>query len=133
MKVGDKVKTLITVGGDEDRVGAGTIGIITEIDIWGHPYKVEFDDIYYCYSESEIQLVESAKPAQKVYKIRRKSDGLFSSGGSAPHFTNKGKTWSQKGHVTSHINMLGKYVSGYYSDCEIVEYELNEVNAKDIV
>ena len=42
----------------------------------------------------------------EVYKIRRKTDGLFSSGGTDPSFSKKGKIWNARGHVTSHISQL---------------------------
>ena len=79
-----------------------------------------------------------------IYKIRRKSDGLFSKGGSTPHFNKKGKIWKQRGHLTSHINQLWNDGIGYshnhhrnwnepamspshvYVDCEIVPYEIVE-------
>jgi len=70
-----------------------------------------------------------------VYKIRRKSDGLFSSGGSYPHFTKVGKIWRQKGHLTNHLNyLLGDRSwkgSTPYDDCEIVSYELVEQQVGD--
>ena len=71
-----------------------------------------------------------------IYKIRRKSDGLFSKGGSTPHFNKKGKIWKQRGHLTSHINQLwnggrsmryGNDATNHvYTDCEIVPYEIVE-------
>lgn len=72
-----------------------------------------------------------------VYKIRRKSDGLFSKGGSTPSFSKIGKIWKQKGHLTSHVNQLWNNGLGYrnhthpyqkhvYEDCEIVSYEIVE-------
>jgi len=64
-----------------------------------------------------------------VYKIRR-ADGLFSAGGSWPKFTKGGKIWKQKGHLTSHLNLMYDTYSGgtrdHYDDCEIVMYELIE-------
>lgn len=66
-----------------------------------------------------------------VYKIYRKTDGLFSMGGSSPRFSKTGKVWKQKGHLTNHLNQVdlrltrgGKHI---YSDCEIIPYELKEV------
>ena len=65
-----------------------------------------------------------------VYKIYRKTDGLFSMGGSTPKFNKVGKIWKQKGHLTNHLNQVDfrpirddKHV---YSDCEIIPYELTE-------
>lgn len=67
-----------------------------------------------------------------VYKIRRKSDGLFSMGGSWPRFNKNGKIWKQKGHLTSHLNIVfdnfrnQRHHRDHYDDCEIVAYELIE-------
>ena len=40
------------------------------------------------------------------YKIRRKSDGKFSTGGTTPTFTKLGKIWKQRSHLTSHLSQL---------------------------
>lgn len=63
------------------------------------------------------------------YKIRRKSDGLFSRGGCVPQFHKIGKTYSTKGHVKMAI--ANHYDSRYwtksknlYEDCEIVEMHI---------
>lgn len=68
-----------------------------------------------------------------VYKIRRKSDGLFSMGGTSPHFNKKGKIWKQRGHLTSHINQLwsAKECKMYIDECEVVTYELVETETGD--
>lgn len=52
-----------------------------------------------------------------VYKIRRKSDGLFSSGGNWPSFSKKGKEWKQQGHLTNSLNQARRDL---YQDCELV-------------
>lgn len=57
--------------------------------------------------------------SKTVYKIRRKSDGLFSTGGCWPTFKANGKAWSTKGALNGHLSQNPKYV-----DCEIVEYAL---------
>lgn len=77
-----------------------------------------------------------------VYKIRRKSDGLFSTGGQYPSFTTKGKFWANKSGLHNHLNMnpvtytyhppIGPFggnpttTHDAYADCEIVEYEIRE-------
>ena len=62
-----------------------------------------------------------------VFKIRRKADGLFSTGGSWPRFTKKGKLWKAQGHLTSHLTQVQDHLkANYITDCEIVEYELIE-------
>ena len=60
-----------------------------------------------------------------VYKIRR-SDGMFSMGGSFPRFNKTGKIWKQPGHLTNHLNQLWRRKDDHYDDCEIVEYEIVE-------
>jgi hypothetical protein len=85
-----------------------------------------------------------------VYKIRRKSDGLFSMGGSAPIWSKLGKTWKTKGQVKASITCHKKYIEeeqrrderlngpncrfheSYYKDCEIVEYEMAERASEEI-
>jgi hypothetical protein len=83
-----------------------------------------------------------------VYKIRRKSDGLFSTGGIAPAFSPKGKTWTNRGALTNHLVLIRgqierarRYIELYpqsysrinsslstlYNDCEVVEFELVEI------
>lgn len=43
---------------------------------------------------------------QFIYKIQT-PDGLYSTGGERPRFTNKGKVWRARGHVTSHLRIAG--------------------------
>lgn len=59
-----------------------------------------------------------------VYKIRRKSDGLFSMGGTTPRFNKLGKIWKQKNHLTNHLQQVSQK---YYEDCVLVAYEISEV------
>ena len=61
------------------------------------------------------------------YKIKRRSDDLFSNGGSYPKFTKKGKIWRTLGHLRSHLNSVGiRRGFQIYEDCEIVELVSNE-------
>ena len=64
----------------------------------------------------------------EVYKIRRRSDGKFSKGGSTPSFSSNGKIWKQRSHLTNHLSLLTEPGSNptLYDDCEIVVYELTE-------
>jgi hypothetical protein len=62
----------------------------------------------------------------EIFKIRRRSDGLFSSGGSNPTFKAKGKIWHARGHVTSHLGILSSRLSKIYADCEVLRFELVE-------
>jgi len=61
------------------------------------------------------------------YKIRRKSDGLFSTGGSSPGFSKKGKTWSTRANLDRHLGMLLQYPDRFwglpvYKDCEVITF-----------
>lgn len=60
-----------------------------------------------------------------IYKIKRRRDGLFSTGGSSPTFTKKGKVWTSRGAVTSHLNLVNN-IWYWYRDCDLVEYEVVE-------
>jgi hypothetical protein len=65
-----------------------------------------------------------------IYKIRNKRTGLFSSGGSYPRWTKKGKVWRQLSHVRQHLDHVerGLYRRRLYIDdpSEIVEYAIVE-------
>lgn len=65
-----------------------------------------------------------------IYRIRTK-DGLFSSGGTCPRFTKKGKTWTTSGAVTLHLQQLSKQTLLAYNQhgCEVVAYEVVEKEA----
>jgi hypothetical protein len=61
-----------------------------------------------------------------IYKIRRKSDGKYSSGGVRPRFTKAGKIWIDIREIKKHLTYMKEWV-GYdktlpfpYEDCEIV-------------
>ena len=64
------------------------------------------------------------------YKIQRKSDGLFSNGGSNPKFTKYGKIWRSAGQLKNHLSLVGCYktpISKVYEGCELVTLEFHEV------
>lgn len=61
-----------------------------------------------------------------VYKIQRKSDGLYSKGGTTVRFAEKGKTWNARGHVTLHLTQLDKYEKQKYAGCSVVGFEIVE-------
>ena len=75
----------------------------------------------------------------KLFKIRRKSDGKFSTGGSKPRFTTIGKMW-RKQHLHSHLSMLKSVnrrrsddvIGDFYGDCEIVTFKVIEEGSEDI-
>lgn len=66
-----------------------------------------------------------------TYKIQRKSDGLYSTGGSSPGFTRRGKTWSSIGALKGHLGLFiysrgareHNIKSPYSEDCVIVTYQ----------
>lgn len=85
------------------------------------------------------------KAGDSVFKIRRKSDGRFSRGGSDPKFTVDGKTWSKRHHAVAswreHVKTV-RYVNirrsaqgrqllddEYTGKCEIVRYDVTEAEA----
>jgi len=70
-----------------------------------------------------------AAELQLCYRIRRRSDGLFSTGGSPPGFTKKGKLWRTQGALTNHFNLVSGWqgkAQDVYANCDIVTYELTE-------
>ena len=72
----------------------------------------------------------------KVYKLRNKDTGLFSTGGLSPVFNKKGKVWKQLNHIKSHLTQFKpksycystdrKFNENYLNSVEIVEYALSE-------
>jgi hypothetical protein len=50
----------------------------------------------------------------KIYRIRDKSTGKFSSGGRTPRWTKNGKVWFELGHVKLHLNQVHKFSKDYY-------------------
>lgn len=76
-----------------------------------------------------------------IFKIRRKSDGLYSQGGVSPTFGKIGKTWSASSlgmHLKlarTGINPMGPFKPSMevYNDCEIVKFEMVEVEARPIL
>lgn len=81
----------------------------------------------------------------KVFKVRSKKTGLFSTGSRNGYmrFSKNGKAWSNIGHVKSMLRQFDKgntylhYMGGHtFDDLEIVTYEVNEtetVNVTDLV
>ena len=70
--------------------------------------------------------------AKTVFKIRRRSDGLYSKGGSTPQFSKQGKTWTSKSALSGHFAIIREYdryrktntFATVYADCEVVEYAI---------
>jgi len=46
--------------------------------------------------------------ADKMYQIRRKSDGLYSTGGTWPSFNTVGKIWTRPGSLKNHVVMVNQ-------------------------
>jgi hypothetical protein len=75
-----------------------------------------------------------------TFKIRRKSDGLFSTGGCLPSFSKTGKTWT-KATLNQHLSYLAggerwareEFVKKCYSGCEIVELVVVEASAVPVL
>jgi hypothetical protein len=53
------------------------------------------------------------KQILKFYKVRRKSDGLFSCGGQGEKFNMTGKTWNNIGHVKNYLWQIIPYYFRY--------------------
>ena len=93
---------------------------------------------------------------EPLYKIRRKSDGLFSAGGTTPRFTKIGKSWKLS-PLLNHLTMLRqeryrkvswakKYperklknatnvlanIPDIYVDCEVVTFEIVPTGTSEI-
>jgi hypothetical protein len=65
----------------------------------------------------------------RVYKIRNRKTGLFSTGGMRPKWTKQGKSWSRINYVHSHIQQLHTDYTpaDVYNDAEIVMAEITEL------
>lgn len=64
----------------------------------------------------------------KIYKIRRTTDELFSTGGWHPVFAEKGKVWATRGAISGHFSNFDEpHKNKLYKDCEVVCYEVSEV------
>lgn len=66
-----------------------------------------------------------------IFKIRDRETGLFSTGGMSPGWSKKGKTWTARGHVTSHLtqfnsNPYGRGRATTYDNADVVEFEVVE-------
>lgn len=65
-----------------------------------------------------------------VYRIRR-ADGLYSTGGSNPRWTAKGKTWSGTGPLKNHLHFIRnswatRAYGNPYKDAELVAFVVSE-------
>jgi hypothetical protein len=70
---------------------------------------------------------------KKIYKIRHRVLGLFSTGGYTPRFVSIGKVWTQKNHLLLHLKQFSKYeLKKLYKNCEIVVYSMEEIDIVDM-
>lgn len=76
-----------------------------------------------------------------IFKIRN-SQGLFSTGGSHPKWTKRGKTWVALNHLNAHLTLIRTELNNYtrvnrqanpYVNCEVVEYTVIEDGSRSIV
>ena len=56
-----------------------------------------------------------------TFKIRDRATGLYSTGGSTPRWSKRGKVWTNIGHVKQHLQQLWRDES-YPETAEIVEF-----------
>ncbi len=73
----------------------------------------------------------------KVYKIRRKSDGKFSSGHHRYNvlWDQQGKLWFRLSHLQTHLDFIKRcdgHVTSQYGNCEIITFELMAESIEDI-
>jgi uncharacterized protein (TIGR02996 family) len=75
-----------------------------------------------------LQQRVKAGVSEMRYKLRRKSDGLFSeAGGWAVSWSAQGRAWPQLNHVKGHLTLharTGSYGGTPWSDLEIVVFEV---------
>jgi len=80
----------------------------------------------------------------RLFKIRSKTTGLFSTGGTSAIFTTKGKTWTGMGPLKAHLRQYfncqrdangvrnwRKLVNIIPEDWEVVEYSIEIVDKMD--
>lgn len=76
-----------------------------------------------------------------VYKIRRKSDGLFSTGGCRPRWTRNGKTYPNVGSLMAHLKTVLwraeretpiQAALRTYKGCEVVAYGVEPVEGASV-
>lgn len=56
-----------------------------------------------------------------TFKIRDRATGLYSTGGSTPRWSKRGKVWTNIGHVKLHLQQLWRDES-YPETAEVVEF-----------
>lgn len=68
----------------------------------------------------------------RVWRIRRKSDGLFSNGRTTdPKFELVGRIWTSVKSLQSHLKLFGSQL-GAYRGCELVEIDFIQQGEKSV-
>ena len=79
--------------------------------------------------------------SKRLYKIRRRRDGLFSNGFicwnhaklsccCSLRFVSQGNFWTNLAHLKSHMRRVFKSVSNPYGGCDVIEYSLTPLESK---
>ena len=72
--------------------------------------------------------------SETLFKIRRRTDGLFSKGGVEPTFSKTGKVWKRRGDVSGHLSQLNRRtIREFYENCEVVEFSIIEDHATEVI
>lgn len=69
-----------------------------------------------------------------LYKIRRRGTRTYSTGGTNPRFTKRGKAWSI-GDLRKHLNLISPSTQSIYNnECELVQFVESDstLNLQDI-
>lgn len=76
--------------------------------------------------------VNQSTQSLRVWRIRRKSDGLFSNGRTTnPKFEPVGKIWTSVKSLHNHLKLFGPQL-GIYRDCELVEIDFTQQGEKSV-
>lgn len=70
----------------------------------------------------------------KIYTIRDKTSGLYSSGSLRPTFGKVGKVWNTRGKVSSHLSQFLSYSGNFNIDTKewvVYEYDLDSCSVTD--
>lgn len=64
------------------------------------------------------------RPHQRVYKIRRRDDGRYSTGGYSPGWLKTGKIWHRLSDVQKHMRYVTEYARKQYEESDVIEFQL---------
>ena len=73
--------------------------------------------------------------SEKHYKVRNRITGLYSKGTMYYQWSEKGKTFDTIGKLRSFLTrcMNDDYMRGYMDEFQVVEYEVRQVDVKELV